>query len=126
MLAIVRALVKWRSELLGYKFEVWMDHRTLEHFSTQHDLSRRQARWMELMSQYDTTIHYLPGEENCAADALSRLPDPALTTVASMLATTRGKPIHTCFDLEDTILDEIRSGYVNDPFTQNLQGLPQV
>ena len=75
---------------------------------------------MELMSQYDATIHYLPREENCAADALSCLPDPTLTVVTSMLATTRRKSICTCFDLEDAILDEIKSGYTNDPFTQKL------
>ena len=120
LLAIVHALAKWRSELLGYKFKVWTDHCTLEHFGMQRDLSRRQARWMDFMSQYDATIHYLPGEENCTADALSRLPDPALTMVASMLATTRGKSIHTCFELEDAILDEIKLGYANDPFTQKL------
>ena len=118
LLAIVCALAKWRSELLGYKFEVWTDHRTLEHFNMQRDLSQRQARWMELMSQYDATIHYLPREENCAADTLSRLPDPALTVVASILATTCGKSIRTHFDLEDAILDEIKSGYANDSFTQ--------
>jgi hypothetical protein len=50
LLAIIRALAKWRTDLLGYTFEVWTDHRTLEHFGTQRDLSRRQARWMEFPS----------------------------------------------------------------------------
>ncbi len=71
LLAIVRALGKWRTELLGYKFQVHTDHKTLEHFGTQHDLSRRQARWTELLSQFKYTIHYIPGNENGAADALS-------------------------------------------------------
>jgi reverse transcriptase-like protein len=39
LLAIVWALSKWRTKLLGYEFEVWMDHRTLEHFKSQKDLS---------------------------------------------------------------------------------------
>ena len=72
------------------------------------------------MSQYDATIHYLPGEENCTADMLSRLPNPALTVVASIFATACGKSICTHFDLEDAILDELKSGYANDPFTQKL------
>ena len=71
LLAIIQALAKWRTDLLGYTFQVWTDHKTLEHFNEQKDLSRRQARWMEFLSQYDATIHYLPGEKNCAADALS-------------------------------------------------------
>jgi hypothetical protein len=35
LLAIICALAKWRSELLGYQFQVWTDHWTLEHFNTQ-------------------------------------------------------------------------------------------
>jgi hypothetical protein len=107
LLAIVRALAKWWSELLGYQFEVWTDHRTLEHLNTQRNLSRHQARWMELMSQYDATIHYLPGDKNCAADALSCLPDPALTTIAALLNPKGTWKIKTRFELEDAILEEI-------------------
>lgn len=70
-LAIIHALAKWRTDLLGYKFEVWSDHYTLQHLHTQCDLSHRQARWLEFTSQYDYSIHYLPGEKNVVADALS-------------------------------------------------------
>jgi hypothetical protein len=71
LLAIVCVLEKWQTELLGYQFQIWTDHRTLEHFNTQCDLSCQQAQWMEFLSQYDMTIHYLPGEKNCVANALS-------------------------------------------------------
>jgi hypothetical protein len=120
LLAIIRALAKWRTDLLGYTFEVWTDHRTLEHFRTQRDLSHRQARWMEFPSHYDATIHYLPGEQNCAADALSRLPDPALTTIAAIFATTQHRKIRSRFELEDAILDEIKQGYEADLHTSKL------
>jgi hypothetical protein len=40
LLAIVRALKKWRIELLGTPFTVYTDHRTLEKFLTQRELSR--------------------------------------------------------------------------------------
>lgn len=75
---------------------------------------------MEFLSQYDATIHYLPGEKNCAADALSRLPDPALTTIASIFATTQNRKIRSRFELEDALLDEIKLGYVSDPHTAKL------
>jgi len=39
LLTIMRALGKWHTELLGYNFQVHTDHRTLEHFTTQCDLS---------------------------------------------------------------------------------------
>ncbi|KAJ3567660.1 hypothetical protein NP233_g6218 [Leucocoprinus birnbaumii] len=72
LFAIVRALTKWRSDLLGISFTVLTDHRTLECFQTQKHLSRRQARWMELLQQYDFEIVYVKGEDNAVADALSR------------------------------------------------------
>ena len=88
LLAIVCALKHWRTDLLGVPFTVYTDHRTLENFMTQKHLSRRQARWQEFLSQYDYRIVYVRGEDNTAADALSRLcPDAAVvdaTTVAAV------------------------------------------
>ncbi|KAJ3566511.1 hypothetical protein NP233_g6963 [Leucocoprinus birnbaumii] len=72
LFAIVRALTKWRNELLGLPFTVLTDHRTLECFETQKHLSRRQARWMELLQQYEFEIVYIKGDDNSVADALSR------------------------------------------------------
>ncbi len=81
LLGIVRALKKWRADLLGNQFEVFTDHRTLENFQTQKALSRCQARWMEEMAQFDMSINYIRGEDNTIADALSRLPDNPTETV---------------------------------------------
>ena len=74
LLAIIRALAKWRTDLLSYRFEIWTDHKTLIHFDNQRDLSRHQAQWMEFLSQYDASINYIPGDENCMADALPGYP----------------------------------------------------
>jgi len=40
LLSIIRALSKWRVDLLGSEITIVMDHRTLEAFNIQHDLSR--------------------------------------------------------------------------------------
>lgn len=72
--AIVNALRVWRCYLEGQKFTVVTDHQSLKYLQTQPNLSRRQARWMEELSQYDFTIEYKPGAKN-PADALSRRPD---------------------------------------------------
>ena len=74
LLAIIRALKKWQVDLLGSEFFIYTDHKTLENFNTQKDLSCHQARWMEFMSQFDARIVYIKGEDNLVADALSRLP----------------------------------------------------
>jgi hypothetical protein len=42
MLAIICALKKWQSDLLGIPIIVYTDHRTLENFDTQRNLSRHQ------------------------------------------------------------------------------------
>jgi hypothetical protein len=67
---IIHALKKWRTDLLGAHVDVYTDHRTLQNFVTQHDLSCCQARWAEYMLQYDLQIHYIKGKDNLAADAL--------------------------------------------------------
>lgn len=72
LFAIIRALDKWRADLLGIPFTVLTDHRTLECFQTQKHLSRRQARWTESLQQYDFDIVYIKGGDNTVADALSR------------------------------------------------------
>ena len=105
-LAIVRALAKWRTDLLGYKFEVWSDHRTLQHLHTQRELSCRQARWLEFTSQFEYTIHYLLGEKNIVTDALSRLPDTSTETIASIM-NAKKRIVHSRFQLEDELLNEI-------------------
>lgn len=74
MLVIIRALKKWRSDLIGVPFLIYTDHKTLENFHQQWELSRRQARWMELFSQYDRKIVYVKGDDNSVADALSHSP----------------------------------------------------
>ena len=71
LLAVIQALKKWRTDLVGSPFFVFTDHKTLENFGTQKELSRRQARWMEFLSQYDAHFVYVRGERNSVADALS-------------------------------------------------------
>lgn len=81
LLAIICALKKWQTDLIGVPFQIYTDHKTLQNFATQRDLSRQQARWMEFLSQYDRNIVYVKGEDNTVADVLSRLPcTPCVTS----------------------------------------------
>jgi len=74
MLAVVEALKHWRDMLIGLQdqFLVITDHRALEYFSTKRLLNPRQARWQDLLSEFDFKLTYRPGSENIVADALSR------------------------------------------------------
>lgn len=110
LLAIVRALEKWRYYLLGTRFTVYTDHRTLEYFQNQPSLSKRQARWSEFLAQYDFTIKYVPGDSNTVADALSRIPTHDAIPTAPTLRV----------DLEPALLQQIKEGYESDEFCQKL------
>lgn len=99
---------------------IWTDHKTLECFEKQCDLSRRQARWMEFLSQYDASINYIPGDKNCVADALSRLPESPLRAIGSLFSGTPNKTSKSTLELDTSLLCAIKDGYVSDPFVTKL------
>ena len=125
LLAIVRALKKWQTDLIGAEFIVYTDHRTLENFNTQRDLSRRQLRWQEFMSQYEMKIVYIRGEDNSVADALSHLPDNCLPDECPDTTAPHEhwkRPIGAVLSIESdrSVLSSIKSGYDQDSFCQRL------
>ena len=97
LLAIVKALKKWRSHLLGAHFEVFTDHQTLEYFQSQKEMSRRQMRWSMYLADFDYTITYICSEANTAADALFRMPDAAPDACLAACNCVHMQPTdHTC------------------------------
>ena len=76
LLAIIRAFEEWRPELMGTEpgmpVKILTDHKALEYFKTTKQLSRRQARWAEKLSEYNFVITYRPGAKNGKADILTR------------------------------------------------------
>jgi len=77
LLAIVKCFEQWRPELeaTGIPVSVFTDHKSLEYFMTTKKLTRRQARWAELLSEFNFVITYRPGKQNEKADALTRRPN---------------------------------------------------
>src|ERR1700716_1865352 len=72
LLAVVDTLQHYEAELLGMKFFVVMDPQALLYWSSKHLLSVRQVRWADFLANFDITFQYRRGQENIAADALSR------------------------------------------------------
>jgi hypothetical protein len=114
MLAIIRALTKWHSDLLGSPIIIFTDHHTLENFDTQKDLSWRQAHWQEFLSHYNHEIVYIKGEDNPVADALSCLPNSVDDTPPVPAAAL----LEVCTD--PCLLEQILQGYKEDPFCDRL------
>ena len=87
LLAIINSLSNWRHYLSGRKFTLLTDHKSLQHFKTQPQLSGRQSRWKDVIANFDFDIEYIEGKSNVVADGLSRRPDHAGATANPSLAT---------------------------------------
>jgi len=96
LLAIVDTMKQWRHYLEGanHKVLIRCDHKNLEYFQMSKVLSRRQARWGEILPSYDFTIEHLEGKKN-PADGQSRRPDyeegyerPTARLLATLAVTT--------------------------------------
>ena len=74
MLAIVEAIRIWRPYLLGRKFIIRTDQKSLKYLLEQRITTLDQQQWVAKLLGYDYEIQYRPGRENTAADALSRKP----------------------------------------------------
>ena len=52
LLVVIWALKKWQVDLLGSAFLIYTDHKMLENFHVQKELSHQQAQWMEFRGLY--------------------------------------------------------------------------
>ncbi|XP_031116495.1 uncharacterized protein LOC116020153 [Ipomoea triloba] len=73
LLAIVFALEKFRSYLLGTKVIVYSDHAALKYLLSKKEAKPRLIRWMLLLQEFNLEIRDKKGAENLVADHLSRL-----------------------------------------------------
>ena len=113
LLAIIIALKTWRHFLYGRKFIIQTDHHSLVHFMKQPNMSNRQARWSELLSQYDFEIQYVPGNTNVVADALSRRADHEPIQVETS-ALNQVTTVVTVDSSSDNLLQRIKQAYQHD------------
>jgi hypothetical protein len=117
MYAIVYMFKLCRMYVQGKHVTVYTDHRSLEHFMSQPTLSPRQTRWMEYLASYDWTILYKEGKYNVVADALSRRPDNADTTVDSDCDAIHIFSVSAPLAV-DSFMDDVKDGYQHDDVCQ--------
>jgi len=74
MLAIIEVIRLWHPYLLGRRFQIWTDQKSLKFFLEHWVVTPKQQKWVSKLLGYDYEIISRPGRTNSAADALSRRP----------------------------------------------------
>jgi len=69
-LAIMEAIAKSRHYLLGHKFIIKTDQKSLKSLTDQVVHTPEQQNWLHKLIGYDFTIEYKPGKENEVADLI--------------------------------------------------------
>ena len=129
LLGIVEAFRVWRAYLEGAQHQITVitDHKNLEYFTTTKVLNRRQARWSEILGNYDFIIKYVSGTLNGKPDALSRRsdyhPKEGDNTIEGQILIKPDQLTIAATSTELTNHDlksEIINSYNDDPFTKDL------
>ena len=139
LLAVVFALNKFRSYLLGSKSVVFTDHAAVRYLMSKQDAKPRLIRWILLLQEFDLTIKDKKGAENVVADHLSRLtsefcnditpindsfPDEFLFSVTSMpwyanivnFLVTGKMPLQWNAQEKKKFFVEVKKFYWDDPY----------
>lgn len=114
LLAIIKCLEHWRPELecTEIPVKIFTDHKGLMYFAEGQDLSRRQARYLDMLSEFNIKIIYRPGPQNVKADALTRMPGSKPTDPSDERLRQQHQVILTPERLE---LDGVSVNAIDDP-----------
>ena len=80
LLAIVFALEKFRSYLVGSRIVIYIDHVAIKYLLHKAYSKSRLIRWILLLQEFDLVIKEKKGSENVVADHLSRLVNEDVTS----------------------------------------------
>ncbi|KAK3006526.1 hypothetical protein RJ639_015790 [Escallonia herrerae] len=115
LLAVVHCLRIWRHYLLGSSFIVRTDNTAVSHFLSQSKLTSKQARWQELLAEFNFMLEYRTSSTNSVADALSRRAELDQVALMAMNAIVRADS-----RVAINIGKKIKKALTRDPVAQQL------
>jgi len=84
-MALVLAVKKWRSYVLGQTFRVQTDqYQSLKYLLEQKVETLMQQKWLTKLLCFDFLVEYKKGKENIVVDALSRKFNNAPTMLTAL------------------------------------------
>ncbi|GJU09991.1 ty3-gypsy retrotransposon protein [Tanacetum coccineum] len=92
LFAIVEAVYKWRQYLLGRRFTIRTDHRSLKELMQQVIQTPLQQKYVRKLMGFDFAIEYKPGVTNQVADALSRMFEEEDNVMAAFMTLSQPLP----------------------------------
>ncbi|KAK7247608.1 hypothetical protein RIF29_42494 [Crotalaria pallida] len=113
LMALVLAIQHWRPYLLGRRFTVYTDQKSLRYLLEQRITTHEQQNWLAKLLGYEFDIVYKVGSTNKVADALSRKEEDRELQAIS-------RPIWQDIDIideevrKDPVLEKIREDLVKD------------
>lgn len=112
LLALVSAVRKWRSYLLGQTFRIRTDQQSLKHLLKQKVGTSLQQKWVTKLLEYDFLMEYKQGRDNKVADAFFR-------KFEKLQGQEQGELKVISFPIASW-LDDLRSTYSTDTYLQDL------
>ena len=130
--AVIFALKCWRIYLFDH-FHFFTDNMAVVHLRAKPTLTKREARWVEFLADFDFTVHHKPGLSN-VADALSHRPNLHKGQTVSEDTRHQAAPIQVnaieyALESAPEVARAVASGYEFDKdlatITQRLKNDPQ-
>lgn len=111
LMAVVMSVQKWKHYLLGHKFKVHCDKKSLKFLMEQWEVTLEYQKWLHKLLSYEFKIIYKPGVENKAADGLSRIQYSVLSVSPSMLFALSIPPV---LQLQEIYQEAADSAYIQE------------